>query len=194
MDLSNDVTIPKISTHLVYMTSSDNSEEIETKIRYSLLERRPKRADMYWLIHIDIVDEPYRYDYKVNVLTHNDAVRIDFKLGFRVEPRIQLFFNQILEDLVKNGEINIINHSEYKKHHNVFGDTRFVFLNKFISNYYYLPFYQRFVIRSYYLIDHIAISNEVAFGIDDPESVLVEKIPINFKAPTAEIKLHRTYE
>lgn len=182
-DLSNDSTVPKIATHLVYMTSSESPDEIETKIMYSLLERRPKRADMYWFVHIEIVDEPYLYDYKVTILEPRDAVRIDFRLGFRVEPRIQLFFNKILEELVKNGEITVVNHYEYKKRHNIFGDVSFVFLKKFISNYYYLPFHQRFVISSYYLINRIAISDEDAFGIDDPDSVIIEKIPITFKSP-----------
>lgn len=194
VDLSLDNTIPKVATHLVYMTSSDSADEIETKIMYSLLERQPKRADMYWFVHIEIVDEPYLYDYKVNILDPKDAVRIDFRLGFRVEPRIQLFFNKILESLIKNGEISIVNHYEYKKRHNAFGDVSFVFLKKFISNYHYLPFHQRFIISAYYLINRIAISEDSAFGIDDPDSVIIEKVPIIFKSPTENIVLHRVYE
>jgi KUP system potassium uptake protein len=121
-------------------------------------------------------------------------VRIDFRLGFRVEPRIELFFNQILEELLVNEEISIVNHYEYKKRQNIFGDVRFVFLKKFISNYHYLPFVQRFVISSYYVINKIAISEDNAFGIDNPDSVIIEKVPITFKAPAQEIKLHRVYE
>lgn len=194
VDLSNDNNIPKVATHLVYMTSSDSTDEIETKIMYSLLERQPKRADMYWFVHIEIVDEPYLYDYKVNILAPRDAVRIDFRLGFRVEPRIELFFNKILEELVRNEEINVVNHYEYKKRQNVFGDVRFVFLKKFISNYHYLPFRQRFVISSYYLINKIAVSEDSAFGIDNPDSIIIEKIPITFKSPVQDIKLNRIYE
>lgn len=194
IDLSNDNTIPKVATHLVYMTSSDSANEIETKIMYSLLERQPKRADMYWFVHIEIVDEPYLYDYKVNILAPQDAVRIDFRLGFKVEPRIQMFFAKVLEELVANNEIKIINHYEYKKRQNVFGDVSFVFLRKFISNYYYLPFYQRFIISSYYLINRLAVSEDDAFGVDDPDSVIIEKVPIIFKSSSQDIKLHRVYE
>jgi KUP system potassium uptake protein len=194
IDLSNDNTIPKTATHLVYMTSSDRVDEIETKIMYSLLERQPKRSDMYWLVHIEIVDEPYLYDYKVNILSPQDAVRIDFRLGFKVEPRIELFFNKVLKELVDKNEIKIINHYEYKKCQNVFGDVSFIFLRKFISNYYYLPFHQRFIISAYYLINRIAVSEEDAFGIDNPDSVIIEKVPITFKSSGEEIELNRVYE
>ena len=194
IDLSTDNTIPKVATHLVYMTSSDSADQIETKIMYSLLERQPKRADMYWFVHIEIADEPYLYDYKVNIIGPKDAVRIDFRLGFRVEPRIQLFFSKILEELVKNGEINVVNHYEYKKRQNVFGDVSFVFLKKFIANYHYLPFHQRFVISAYYLINRIAVSEDSAFGIDDPDSIIIEKVPIIFKSPIEDINLHRVYD
>ncbi|MCE3254755.1 MAG: potassium transporter Kup [Rickettsiaceae bacterium] len=194
IDLSNDNTIPKIATHLVYMTSSDSADEIETKIMYSLLERQPKRADMYWFVHIEIVDEPYLYDYKVEILAPHDAVRIDFRLGFRVEPRIQLFFNKVLEELVRNGEIKVVNHYEYKKRQNIFGDARFVFLKKFISNYHYLPFHQRFIISAYYLINKIAVPESSAFGIDNPDSIIIEKVPITFKSPMRDVKLNRVYQ
>jgi KUP system potassium uptake protein len=194
VDLSNDNTVHKTATHLVYMTSSQSADEIETKIMYSLLERQPKKADMYWFVHIEIVDEPYLYDYKVNIVAHKDAVRIDFRLGFRVEPRIQLFFNKVLEELIKNDEIHITNHHEYKRQKHIFGDVSFVFLKKFISNYHYLPFYQRFVISSYYLIDHIAVSEDDAFGIDDSDAIIIEKVPINFKSTLSDIKLNRIYK
>jgi KUP system potassium uptake protein len=193
INVSNDKLIQKTATHLVYMTSSERADEIESKIMYSLLERQPKRADMYWFVHIEIVDEPYLYEYKVNIISPEDSVRIDFRLGFRVEPRIQLFFNQILEELIKSGEINLINRQEYKRQKHVFGDVSFVFLKKFISNYHYLPAYQRFVISSFYLINRIAIAEDDAFGIDDIDAMIIEKVPITFKSKNTDIVLNRVY-
>ena len=190
IDLSNDNEISKIANHLVYMTSSDLTNEIETKIMYSLLERQPKRADMYWFVHIEIVDEPYLYDYKVKIMARKDVARIDFRLGFKVDPRIQLFFNKVLEELIKSGEIDLINQYEYKKRQNIFGDACFVFLNRFISNYYYLPFYQRFVISSYYLINKISLSEASAFGIDNPDCIIIEKVPVTFKSKVKDISLN----
>ena len=192
IEISNDLSIPKAATHLVYMTSSDYVDQIETKIMYSLLERMPKRADMYWFVHIEIVDEPYLYDYKVTILAPQDAVRIDFMLGFKVEPRINVFFKKVLEELVRSNEISIVNNYEYKKRQNIFGDISFVILKKFIANYSYLPAYERFMIKAYNLINKIGLSEDRIFGIDDePNSIIIEKVPITFKSSADDVKLNR---
>jgi KUP system potassium uptake protein len=100
-ELSNDRSVPKYATHLVYLTSADNPKEIEHKIIYSILNKKPKRADIYWFIHVDTVDEPLPLEYKVDHIIPNDIIRVDFSLGFRVQPRINLLFKKVVEDLVK---------------------------------------------------------------------------------------------
>ncbi len=111
-DLSKDLSVPKYSTHLVYLTSADNREEIESKVIYSIMKKQPKRADIYWFVHVDVVDEPYRMEYKVSEFIHDDVIRIDFRLGFRVAPRINLMFRKVVEDMVRNQEVDIT--SRYK--------------------------------------------------------------------------------
>ena len=106
VDLSNDESIPKYATHLVYMTGANNPEEIESKIIYSILQKRPKRADIYWFVHVDVMDEPYRMDYKVTHVAADDIIRVDFRLGFRVAPRVNLMFRKVVEDLVKNNGVD----------------------------------------------------------------------------------------
>ena len=196
IDISNNKSLPKTATHLVYMTSSSYPDEIETKIMYSLLERQPKRASIYWFVHVEIVDEPYICDYKTTIMSPQDAVRIDFRLGFRVEPRINLLFKKVVAKLITNKEISVKTDYDYKDKQNVFGDISFVILNKFISNQHYLPFYQRFIINAYYLINRMGISQEQSFGIDDePNAVIIEQVPISFKSPRKNlIKLNRVYE
>src|SRR4051812_38613354 len=107
-ELSNDRSVPKFATHLVYMTSANNPKEIEHKIIYSILNRKPKRADIYWFVHVDTMDDPYTCEYKVEHIIPNDIIRVDFRLGFRMEPRINLMFRKVVEDLVANKEVNII--------------------------------------------------------------------------------------
>ena len=196
IDISKDKSIPKISTHLVYMTSSAYVDEIETKIMYSLLERQPKRADIYWFVHVEIVDEPYVCNYKATIISQEDAVRVDFKLGFRVEPRISLLLQKVMAKLISNKEIGFNSDYSYKGKHNVLGDVSFVILKKFIANQHYLPLYQRCIINIYHLINRLSISEEQAFGVDDePNSVIIEQVPIIFKSPVKNlIKLNRIYE
>jgi KUP system potassium uptake protein len=98
-ELSNDETIPKYATHLVYLTSANRIDEIERKVIYSVFENRPKRADLYWFVHVDVMDEPYTMEYKVNDLS-TDVIRVDIKLGFRVAPRLNLLFKKVVQDLM----------------------------------------------------------------------------------------------
>nr|MCU0388950.1 KUP/HAK/KT family potassium transporter [Chitinophagaceae bacterium] len=89
-ELSNDKSVPKYATHLIYLTSANNPKEIEHKIIYSILNRKPKRADIYWFIHVDTMDDPYTSEYHVEHIIPNDIIRVEFRLGFRVQPRINL--------------------------------------------------------------------------------------------------------
>src|SRR4029079_7445737 len=106
-ELSRDKSIPKYATHLVYLTSADNSKEIEHKIIYSILTRKPKRADIYWLIHVHTLDDPYTSEYSVKHIVPNDLIRVEFRLGFRIAPRLNLMFRKVVEDLVARSEVNI---------------------------------------------------------------------------------------
>src|SRR5699024_4113977 len=107
-EISADTSIPKNSTHLIYLTSANHPTEIEHKIIYSIFNKKPKRADIYWFLHVDVLDEPYRSDYIVHTIIPNEVIRIEFRLGFRVEQRINLMFRKVVEDMVKRKEVNII--------------------------------------------------------------------------------------
>jgi KUP system potassium uptake protein len=106
-ELSNDRMVPKYATHLVFMTSANNPKEIEHKIIYSILNKKPKRADIYWFVHVDTLDDPYTSEYSVDHIIPNDIIRVEFRLGFRVQQRINLMFRKVVEELVANNEVNI---------------------------------------------------------------------------------------
>lgn len=188
-DLSNDTSIPKYATHLVYLTSANRVEDIESKVIYSILQKQPKRADIYWFVHVDVVDEPYRCEYKVYHLVKNDVIRIDFRLGFRVAPRINLMFRKVVEDMVKAGEVDITSRYESLNRNNVIGDFKFVVIEKFLSNENELPFYEKVILKLYFVLKNISLSEEKAFGLDT-SNVLVEKFPMLI-APVKDFNLKR---
>ncbi len=191
VDLSRDETIPKYATHLVYMTSANNPEEIESKVIYSILQKRPKRADIYWFVHVDVMDEPYRMDYKVIHVAEDDIIRVDFKLGFRIAPRVNLMFRKVVEDLVKNKEVDITSRYESLSKNNIIGDFKFVVIEKYLSYDNELPFFEKLVLNSYFLLKHLSLSESRAFGLDS-SSVKVEKFPMIFKVPD-DINLKRIF-
>jgi KUP system potassium uptake protein len=188
-ELSNDRSVPKFATHLVYLTSADNSQEIEHKIVYSILNKKPKRADIYWLVHVDTMDEPYTCEYKVEHIIPNDIIRVEFKLGFRIQPRINLLFRKVVEDLVKNREVNIISRYESLERSNVAGDFSFIVMEKYLSQDNDLPVLERLVMRIHFGLKQISLSEEKNFGLD-LSNVTVEKFPL-IVAPVSNLKLRR---
>ena len=188
-ELSDDETVAKYSSQLVYLTSANFKTEIESKIIYSILQKEPKRADIYWLVHVDVVDEPFTQDYKVNFLIPGKLIRIDFKLGFRVEQRVNLLFRKVVEELVKNGEVDITSQYQSLKKHQIAGDFRFILLEKHLSRFSNFSFYKRTVMWYYFILKKLSISEERSFGLDS-SYVDIEKVPLNFVA-TDDIELNR---
>ncbi|MBB6610654.1 KUP/HAK/KT family potassium transporter [Pontibacter sp. Tf4] len=176
-ELSADDTIPKYTTHLVFMTSAPKPRDVESKVIYSIFQKRPKRADIYWFVHVETTDEPYTTEYKVKQLEGGHVIRIDFKLGFRVEQRINMFFRKVVEELVANGEVDITSRYDSLSKQNLIGDFRFVVLEKFLSYENDLPFINRLIMEWYFNIKKFAISESRWFGLDT-SSVKVEKVPL----------------
>jgi KUP system potassium uptake protein len=190
-ELSNDMSIPKYATHLVYLTSANNPKEIEHKIVYSILNRKPKRADIYWFVHVDTQDDPYTADYTVETIVPNEVIRVELRLGFRMEPRINLMFKKVVQDMVANKEVNITSRYESLQKNNVVGDFQFIVMEKFLSQDNELPIFERFVMRLYFWIKKISLSEERGFGLEQ-SNVTVEKFPL-IVAPVRKLKLKRVF-
>lgn len=187
--LSNDTAIPKYATHLVYLTSANYANEIEEKVIYSILYKQPKRADMYWFVHVDVLDEPYTLEYKVSEVMKGKIMRIDFRIGFRVDPRINLMFRHVVEELVRNNEVDIISRYPSLNKRQLTGDFRFVVMEKFLSLDNELPWLQKIIMDIYFFIKRFALPEEKAFGLDT-SSVTVEKVPLIVK-PVSGLRLKR---
>ncbi len=190
-ELSNDNTIAKYATHLVYLTSANNPKEIEHKIIYSILNRKPKRADIYWFVHVDTLDDPYTSDYSVETIIPNEVIRVEFRMGFRMEPRINLMFRKVVEDMVQNKEVNITSRYESLQKNNVVGDFQFIVMEKFLSQDNELPFFERLIMKLHFWIKDKSLSEERGFGLEQ-SNVTVEKFPL-IVAPVSKLKLKRIY-
>ena len=190
-ELSNDLSIPKYATHLVYLTSANNPKEIEHKVIYSILNRKPKRADIYWFVHVDTQDDPYTAEYSVETIIPNEIIRVELKLGFRMEPRISLMFKKVVQDMVANKEVNVISRYESLQKNNVVGDFQFIVMEKFLSQDNELPIFERLVMKIYFWLKRISLSEERGFGLEQ-SSVTIEKFPL-IVAPVRKLKLKRIF-
>ena len=181
-ELSVDLSIPKYATHLVYMTNANRTDEIEEKVMYSILQKRPKRADIYWFVHVNILNEPYKKEFRVTPIVIDDIYRIDFYLGFREPTKINLMFKEVIKDMVKNGEVDITSRYESLNKNNIIGDFKFVLSEKFLSNDSDLTFFEKVVMNAYFVMKKFSLSEQKGFGLDN-SSVKVEQFPMVLHAP-----------
>jgi KUP system potassium uptake protein len=159
------------------MTGANSPEQIEKKIAYSIFRKNPKRADVYWFLHVDVLDDPYTIEYKVSTWIPRRAFRVDFRLGFRVEPRINLLFRKVIEDMSEAGEVDILSRYPSLKSAKLPGDFRFVVLSKTLSYENVLPAYEKVILRGYFLLKRLSLTEETGFGLDT-SSVLRETVPL----------------
>ncbi len=189
-DLSQDETIPKYASHLVYTTHADKRTDIEEKTIYSILKRQPKRAEVYWILHVDILDDPNTLEYKVTEMYDKHIYRIDFYIGFKVQPKIAEYFQQVLICMRDEGKLDLI--SKYPSLHKycIPADFRFVHLDRRVNHNIELPLIEKLALNIYYYFKRIGIGDVTAYGLDS-SLVTVEKIPLTIpsKSKTPMIKL-----
>lgn len=191
-ELSKDDSVAKYSTHLVYLTSADHLMDIERKIIYSILQKQPKRADVYWFVHINVVDEPYKMEYKVDHIVPHDVIKVEFRLGFRIEQKINFYFRKVVEELMRNHEVDVTSRYASLNKMNVTGDFRFVVLKRHLAYENELSISEELIMDAYGVLDTLSLSEEKAFGLDT-SSITVEKVPLVI-APVKEFKLKRVYK
>lgn len=189
-DLSQDSSIPKYASNLVYLTRANFPSEIESKVMYSIINKPPKRADRYWFVHVNIVDDPHRQTYTVEQIIPDILIRINFDIGFKVSPKINLMFRHVVDEMVRNEEINIISRYESLKKHEIPGDFRFVLIDR-IQNYDFdfKPFDQ-FIMDAYTFVKKTGIPDVRAYGLD-ASSTIIEQVPLMLQ--THKIALHRSH-
>ncbi len=176
-DISADKTIPKYSTNLVFLSKADLKTDIEGKIIYSIINKQPKRADNYWILHIDHVDEPTTLEYTFEILIPDTMYRINLKIGFQIQPLINIFFRQIIDDLVSKKEFNLTSNYPSLKKKKIPGDFSFIIIHRVYDQNQGFSFKERLTMNFYNVIKHLGISDTKAYGLDT-SNVLVETVPL----------------
>jgi KUP system potassium uptake protein len=181
-ELSKDNSVPKTSTNLVYIIKANRLDQVESKVIYSIFHKQPKRANTYWFLHVDIKDDPDSFEYKVTHIIPGILIRVDFYLGFKVEPKINLYFKEVLEDLKNSGEINLESSYDSIKKHYLPTDFRFILIDRVMS-----PDYEHSNLQNITLLLHrisrlLCISDVSALNLDSTNTI-EEKVPIIVNQP-----------
>jgi KUP system potassium uptake protein len=181
VELSADKEVPRYATHLVYLTKANNHREIEHRIIDSILNKKPKRADIYWFIHIDRTDSPYGMEYSIRELVDDKVMRVDFKLGFRIQPRVNVLFKKVMQELNECQELGIYSKYESLKSKDFHTDITYVIIESFFSIENELTVREDFIMDVYFNIKQLSQSDQKAFGLDN-DMTIVEHVPLIIKA------------
>lgn len=175
--LRHDPDVPKYASNLVCLTNCPNTQKIERKIMYFLLDKRPKKADVYWFVNVYVTDEPYQADYVVEKYNTSFIVNIQINLGFRIEQNLNVFLRQISTELVNNNEIEHQFNTYSIIPNRKLGDFRFVFIEEVLSNQSSLSNWDSFLLRTKFFIQKFTVSPSNWFGLDTSD-VYIEKVPM----------------
>ncbi|HLN55751.1 MAG TPA: KUP/HAK/KT family potassium transporter [Bacteroidales bacterium] len=181
-DLTRDSTVPKTATNLVYIVKANNIGNVESKVIYSILHKQPKRADTYWFIHVDRRDEPHTFKYKVTQIVPGKIIRVDFYLGFKVEPNINRYFREVVEDLRTSGEITLENGFEAIRKYSIPADFLYILIDRVMPRDTRLPVMEKVILKLHDFSRLFCISDITAYNLD-PTSTIEEKVPIEIEQP-----------
>lgn len=175
--ISEDKTIPKTATHLVYIVKANNKNYLESKIAYSLFKRTPKRADTYWFVRIKRTDEPYEFSYETTVYVPQKVFRISIRAGFKLGIHTDKYVTLIANRLEREGLVDLS--SRYPSMQDAVekrGDFQYMIVDRIFRNVHLKPSGQ-ILLSCYNFIKRMTTSDTQMYDID-PSLAVIETVPL----------------
>lgn len=188
-ELNEDDTIPKFATHLIYLSKANHRNQIEDKIIKSVFSKKPKRADVYWFLHINRTDSPYTLNYEVSELLDDKVIKVTINIGFRIQPKTEIYFKRIVQELVARKELNLHIRPDGSTKYNPEPDFKFVVIEKFLSVDNEFSLRDGILLNGYFFLKQLSLNDEKAFGLDKSD-VVIEHVPLVYQ-PVQNIDLVR---
>jgi KUP system potassium uptake protein len=180
--LAKDNSVPKMATNLVYIIKANMPDQVESKVIHSIFHKQPKRANTYWFIHVDRTDEPNTFNYRVTHIIPEVLIRIDFYLGFRVVPKINLYFKEVLEDLTESGEIKLESSFDSLRKRSFPSDFIYILIDRVMTKDFQLSSLENVTLFLHNISRLICISDVNALNLDSTNTI-EEKVPITVNQP-----------
>ena len=176
-DIKLDESIPKYATNLAFLSRAKRDDEVESKIIYSIMRSQPKRADHYFILNIINQEDPFTYKYSIDEVMPGTVYKINFLLGFKIDRKINDYFNQVLFDMMKEGIIPDRSSHPSLRNHNIPPDLKYVIIDNVYINDFLLTVKEKITLNIYNFVKYIGSSDFKAYGLA-PHNVLVESVPL----------------
>lgn len=175
--LREDDSLPLSQTNVVFMVPKLQDDQIGQQFIYSILDKRPKRAKVYWFVNVEVTDEPYTKKYEVSMADTDFIVKLKLYLGFRVPQEVNLYIRQIIQELMKDGRLPLQPQRYSLTPGRNVGDFQFVMIEEELSNATALSKWQKQVMQTKLFIKRHTISPERWFGLEYSD-VVHETVPL----------------
>ena len=185
--LKEDREVPIFQTNVIFMTSYMIGDEIERKIIYSILDKRPKRANVYWFINVTVTDDPFTEQYSVDMMGTDFIVQVQLYLGFRVSQEVNVYLRKIVIDLMKDGRLPTQPQKYSLTPGRQVGDFKFIIIREELSKVTELKKWERHIMQLKLAIKKRTTAPEHWFGLQFSE-VKYESVPL-FIGDTRETNL-----
>lgn len=176
-ELHEDDRIPYYQTNVVFLVPKLEEDQIPQQFIYSILDKRLKRAKVYWFVNVEVTDEPYTEEFSVDMMGTDFIVKVKLYLGFRMSQDVNVYLRQIIHDLMKQGRL-----PKQPQHYSLtpgrqVGDFRFVLIQEELSSTTEIAKWDRQIMQARLAIKRYAVSPERWFGLEYSE-VVYESVPL----------------
>ncbi len=179
--VKNDPGITFEASNLVFPTRSDSCKKLDLTVYHSLFMKKPRKADIIWFLHLDILNEPWGIHYSVNEVLDKTCYYVSLQLGFKEEHRIEYMMRKIHDHMVEKGELS--GESVFQSVKGKFDeiDFKFVVLNSRVAMDNALTPFQQICVKAYRFVKSTGLKPAEDFGLDKT-NVIVDYIPISVTA------------
>lgn len=176
-ELRQDPSIPQYQTNIVFLTSKIKGHQIGKEIIYSILDKRPKKAKVYWFVNVFVTDEPYTNEYYVDMMDTDYIVNVQLRLGFRMNQEVNVYIRQIVNDLMEEGKLPKQPQKYSLTKGREVGDFAFVLIREELTRVTSLSAIDTAVMQIKLAIKKIAFDPARWFGLEYSD-VIVEHVPL----------------
>jgi KUP system potassium uptake protein len=177
-----DESIQKEATNLVFMSKSGGETGlVDSNVIYSIFHNKPKRADVYWFVNVEILDNPHGEEnmYSVKTIVPGKVFYVHLQVGFKVKYTVRNLFAKVVEEMVNNKEVDEISRYTSLRNHNFEADFKFVFVKSMVPSENELGTMNKVALATYSKLHALGYPVYKEFGLDT-SNIVEETMPLKY--------------